>query len=239
MSHEHCPILLEDPELAEHLDSGRLAPARRDCIARVVHLRAGPWSSPGVQSARYGFGMLVLDGLLIRRVGLDQRFGAELLGAGDVLRPWQREGIADTLPHSGGWQVLQPTRMAVLDEAFAHQVARYPEVTAALFGRAVRRSRYLAVSMAIVHQPRVDLRLHMLFWALADRWGKVHADGVHLPMRLTHQLLSELIAARRPSVTKALKELAERGAVRWQGDAWILDGPPPVELAHVQAMSTM
>jgi CRP-like cAMP-binding protein len=84
--------------------------------------------------------------------------------------------------------------------------------------------------MAIVHQPRTDVRLHMLFWELADRWGTVHPDGVRLPLRLTHRVLAELVAARRPSVSKALGELAERGIVRWTDGAWLLRGTPPTAL---------
>jgi hypothetical protein len=70
------------------------------------------------------------------------------------------------------------------------------------------------VTLAIVHQARVDVRLHMLFWHLAARWGRVRADGVALPLRLTHSVLAELVAARRPTVTSALTDLARRGLVR-------------------------
>ena len=183
--------------------------------------------------------MLVLDGLLARRVGLDGRFGAELVGAGDLLRPWQSEDAQPTLRHADGWRVLQASRLALLDRAFAARAARYPEVTSALVGRAVRRSRQLAVNIAIVHQPRMDVRLQMLFWELADNWGTVHGDGVRVSARLTHAMLGELIAARRQSVTKALKELAERDALRWTGNAWLLKGEPPGELRDIRARSPL
>jgi CRP-like cAMP-binding protein len=230
------PLLLEDPELAEHLEEPRLSRACHDCRTRVIRLRGGPWSPEDAEVEGYStLGLLVLDGLLARRVGLEGRFGAELLGNGDVLRPWQPEDAPPTLPHTGGWRVLAPSRLAVLDRAFALCAAPYPEVTAAVVGRAVRRSRHLAVNMAIVHQPRVDVRLHMLFWELADRWGRVHADGVHVHARLTHAMLGELVAARRPSVTKALKDLAERSVVRWTGKHWLLKGQPPGELREIRA----
>ena len=47
---------------------------------------------------RKALGLLVLDGLIIRRVGVAGRFGAELLGDGDLLRPWEREDAGATLP---------------------------------------------------------------------------------------------------------------------------------------------
>jgi hypothetical protein len=70
----------------------------------------------------------------------------------------------------------------------------------------------------------------MLFWELADRWGTMHQDGVHVRLQLTHSMLSDLVAARRPTVTKALGELAAREAVVWTGTDWHLPGEPPAEL---------
>src|SRR5205807_4903755 len=144
-----------------------------------------------------GLGLLILEGLVVRRVGLGGRFGAELLGEGDLLRPWQAEETGTSLPRTGRWKVLQRGRIAVLDSDFALRVCRYPEVVSALFGRAIRRSRHMSANMAIIHQPRIDVRVHMVLWELADRWGRVSRDGVHLPLRLTHAMLGELVAARR------------------------------------------
>jgi CRP-like cAMP-binding protein len=110
-------------------------------------------------------------------------------------------------------------------------------VVSALLARALKRSRHIATNMAIVQQPRIDLRLHMLFWELADRWGIVRQDGIHVPMHLTHATLSDLVAARRPTVTKALGELAQRGTVMWTGSDWLLPGEPPSELDDVGSLT--
>ena len=72
--------------------------------------------------------------------------------------------------------------MAILDSEFVDRATRYPEVVSALVARALQRSRHIATNMAIVPQPRIDLRLHMVFWELADRWGIVRQDGVHVPL---------------------------------------------------------
>jgi CRP/FNR family cyclic AMP-dependent transcriptional regulator len=116
-------------------------------------------------------------------------------------------------------------------------MAAYPEVISGLFARAVRCSRHTLIRMAIVHQPRVTVRPQMLFWELADRWGTVHADGVHVPLELTHAVLADLVAARRPTVTKALGDLTEDGAVAWTGEHWRLCGRPPAELDAVGSVS--
>jgi CRP-like cAMP-binding protein len=198
-------------------------------VAKTAEFPAGPWTPPE-RETRFGIGVLILEGLVVRQVGVGGRFGAELLGQGDLLRPWQREDIGTTLPRTGRWRVLSPTRVAELDSDFALRVARYPEVVSTLFARAIRRSRHMAVSMAIVHQPRIEVRLEMLFWELADRWGTVRKDGVHVPLHLTHATLADLVAARRPTVTKALGDLAQRSVVVWTGTDWLLPGEPPHEL---------
>ena len=155
---------------------------------------------------------------MARRVGVAGRFGAELLGDGDLMNPFHRHDMGTSLPRTGKWRVLRPSRMAILDSEFTARATRYPEVVSALVTRALRRSRHIATNMAIVQQPRIDLRLHMLFWELADRWGTVHQDGVHVRLHLTHSMLSDLVAARRPTVTKALGELAARVGRRVDGD---------------------
>jgi hypothetical protein len=53
------------------------------------------------------------------------------------------------------------------------------------------------------------------------------ADGARVAAPLTHALLGDLVAARRPSVSTALGRLTEAGVVRRVGDAWILSGDPP------------
>jgi CRP/FNR family transcriptional regulator, cyclic AMP receptor protein len=226
-----CEVLLDDPDLGEFLRDDRRGAAIRASVAREIEVPPGPWSVEISESMeKFGIGLLVLEGLLLRRVSVAGRIGAELLGPGDLLRPWQNEDVGTTMPRAGGWRAVSRSRLAVLDAEFAIRIAPFPEITSALFGRAIRRSRHIAVNMAIVHHPRVWVRLHMLFWELADRWGRVGRDGIHVPVRLTHAMLADLVAARRPSVTKALGELASHGIVRWTGSDWLLTGDPPAEL---------
>jgi hypothetical protein len=67
-----------------------------------------------------------------------------------------------------------------------------------------------------------------LFWHLAERWGRVTGDGVIVPLALTHRILGQLVGARRPTVSTALSELAERGElVRRPDGSWLLRGDPP------------
>lgn len=231
-------ILIDDPDLAEYLDGERLSAATRECVAQTLSIRAGPWIPPdNDEGLKRGIGLLVLTGLIVRHVGVAGRFGAELIGEGDIICPWQWTEGESTLPRSGRYRVLQDCRLAVLDAALTMRLGRYPEVFSSLFTRALQRSRHVAVNMAIVQQPRIDVRLHMLFWELADRFGRVRQDGVHVPIALTHATLADLVAARRPTVTKALGELSQRGAVSWTGSDWLLPGEPPEELDDVGSLT--
>jgi hypothetical protein len=230
-----CRVLEEDSALGEAIAPARRMKALKECLSRSVTVPAGRWWLSVGEPSCESIGLLVLDGLLIRRVGVSGRFGAELLGVGDLLRPWQ-DLDSPTLTVVSGWNVVHPARMAVLDEHVARRLAHYPEVTSSLTGRALQRSRSLAVIMAIAHQARVDLRLHMLFWHLAGRWGKVRSDRVALPLRLTHGVLADLIAARRTTVTKALSVLAANDLVHAVNEGWDLFGRAPgqlLELEHV------
>ncbi len=232
-----CHVLREDPELAEALSAPQRDRAIEQCIARTLHLPRGRWSADGASSAWNGIGLMILEGLLLRRVGIDGRFGAELLGEGDLLRPWQAENPESMLTRTTGWRVLQPAQVAVLDEEAERRFAAFPALIGGLVGRALDRSRNLTVNMAIVHQARVKLRLHMLLWHLADRWGRVGVEGVILPLSLTHAVLADLVAARRPTVTSALTELTRDGLIRPYGEGWLLSGDAPGELLEIQQMA--
>lgn len=228
-----------DPDLFELVDPSQSSEAAAAALAETEWLEPGPWR-PKVDGYRpHGhFGLLLLDGLLIRRVKLGERHCVELLGPGDLLRPWVTFGSASTISVEARWEVQERTQVAILDPRFAARVTRWPEIAGALMDRMARRSRWLAVHLAICHMPKLQVRLRVLFWYLADRWGKVTPQGIVVALPLTHETLAGLVGARRPAVTTALGELAGRGEVeRRRGGVYVLHGDPPPELeeTHVGA----
>jgi CRP/FNR family transcriptional regulator, cyclic AMP receptor protein len=58
----------------------------------------------------------------------------------------------------------------------------------------------------------------------------VAPDGIHLPLRLTHDLLSDLVASRRPSVTTGLARLEREGLLSRKDHTIVLHGEPPADL---------
>jgi CRP-like cAMP-binding protein len=129
--------------------------------------------------------------------------------------------------------VLEPCRLALLDIEFAQRTSSFPQIPAQLIARAISRSRHFAVNMAIVQQPKVETRLHMLLWHLADRWGTVGPDGVFVPVRLTQTVLAALVAAQRPTVSAALAALERDLRLTRTNRGWLLHGAPPGELQLV------
>jgi CRP/FNR family cyclic AMP-dependent transcriptional regulator len=228
-------LLDADPELGAAVVEAERAAAAAAASARTIELDAGRWEPPRSADPAH-LGLLVLSGLVTRTVTIAGRDSVELLAQGDLLRPWVRLGPDATVTPSVAWEVLEPTELAVLDADFARRVARWPELTAVLLERTVMRSRMLAFALAISHVRRVDERLLLLLWHLADRWGRVTVDGVVVPLRLTHRALATLVGAQRPSVSTALGSLRSGGMLERRDDgSWLLRGDPVQVLGAIRA----
>ena len=235
-------VLEEDPELCSALTGPERQLATQHLVAAQVRVSAGGWEPEhdhDLGQAPGDLGFLVLDGLLTRETLVGRHVTAELLGEGDLLRPWDHaDGGGSPISTAHAWRVLEPARLAVLDARFAAIAGRFPAITACLISRTLRRSRLLGLLLALSAMPRLDERLLTLMWALADRWGRVGPDGTTVPLPLTHATLAQLVGAQRPSVTSALKTLEEMGFLtrRADGHGWLLSGDPPGDPA--QALAT-
>lgn len=218
-----------DVELAECIPPGDLEAARRQLLAATLELPLGVWDPENLARATHDsvVGVLVIEGLLTRSVTLAGRTTGEIVGVGDILRPWDVEEGVPPVPFEITWNVLAPTRLALLDRRLVTASARWPLIAAEIARRVVKRSRSLSLSLALGQVPRVDGRLLLLFWRLADRWGRMTRDGIVVPLRLTHETLAALVAARRPSVTSALGRLAHKELLVRTETGWLMD--PAVE----------
>ena len=217
-------VAREDPELFYGLDRGALREAQLQAVAPALRLDPGSWDArlPGVEDPRDHVGLLVIDGLLIRTTCLGRQAHSEVIGPGDLIRPWEDHGEPST-PYGTTWTVVESTRIAVLDPAFLKWACRRPLVMASIVGRSMRRSQSLSLQLAITDTRRIDERLMLLFWHLADRWGRVRPDGVLVPLRVTHDVLAELVGAQRPTVTSALQRLVRGGRIKRLPDkTWVL-----------------
>jgi CRP/FNR family transcriptional regulator, cyclic AMP receptor protein len=214
----------EDPALLGSLSDELFEAARHQLLARTRWVETGWWEPlSGDLPPRFDgwLGMLVLDGLLVRQVEIEGLRCCELLGPGDVLRPWDEDDGTGTIESHAAWRVLEPTRVALLDANFARRACRWPTLTAELLHRTLRRSRAQSILLALTQARRADVRLRVLFSHLADRWGRVTPEGILLPLQLTHTVIAQLTGLRRPSVSLSLGELERSGEiVRVSRGAW-------------------
>ncbi len=234
-------IVDADDDLADLLDVSERERARREALTRVRRLSPGEWDvSSAIEPDKHHRGFLIIDGLLSREVDVLGRTCVELLGEGDVLRPWSWDQEGAHVHAEVGWLVLEPTRLAVLDHGLVTRMTPWPQLGLELFARGTRRAHSLAVALAIAHHQRVSDRLLLTLWHLAERWGRVRPEGIAVPLPLSHQRLADLVGAHRPSVTSAMGTMIRSGAVSRRDDAvWMLHKDPPSQLRHHRLISAM
>ena len=223
-------LLDADPDLGLGMDPQTLVQLGDRFVLPAVDLPAGPWCPedlPGGTAAGPPVAALVADGAIIADLVLGGRTCARLFLAGDLL----------LFPASGPevgplrWSAEERSRLAVLDDAAVAAITQHPVLGRRLHERFAEHVRRGFVLQAIAQLPRVEDRLHALLWTVAERAGRVHGDGVHLDLRLTHQALGRMVGARRSTVSLALKELADAGTLRQEEGCWILPAAPPAVLS--------
>jgi CRP-like cAMP-binding protein len=239
-AHKTLRLLEEDPDLRSDVPDDQARAAVEQSVLRVVPVRSGPWQPPLEKRDHAAFGVYVVDGLLARSVTVGERTCAELIGPGDILRPWVRaqSGTA-SIESTVEWTAATDTAVAVLDGAFIRRIAEWPEVISALGDRVMLRTHWLAFHLAVCHMRRVEERVLVVLWHFADRWGRVTPSGTVLPLPLTHALLAKVVGAQRPTVSTAIAEMQREGILSRREDrTWVLHGDPPEKLAALRSSPT-
>jgi CRP/FNR family cyclic AMP-dependent transcriptional regulator len=226
-------VLERDPELGLRVPAEHIAQAQATLVAPVRWFERGVWEAPDDYGPGH-LGFLILEGLLARDVILAGTKCTELLGPGDVVQPAATVREDSLVRYHVLWEVLEPVKVAVLDEHLSRLLAEWPQVMRVLLERALRRSLRFSVHAALLQLSPVETRLLYLFWFLAERWGRVTSSGVVLRLRLSHQVLGQLVGCRRASVTTALQRIEESGLIARRNDrTWLLCGSPPNELTQM------
>lgn len=219
-------LLEVDPDLGENMPAAAREQAAELIRLRVFNVPRGPWRAPEIDHGSTG--LLLLSGLMVRTLRLGTVTSAELVGPSDIIRPWENDLIPSPLPSEAEWRVLEPAQVALIDGRATALIGRWPELSASVSGRLLRRTRSLAYLMAAQHFLRVEDRLLATLWHLACMWGKVTPRGTVVPFRLTHETLAQIIGAQRPTTTTAIQSLTARGALqRDENRYYVLPGAPP------------
>ena len=213
-----------DPDLGRGLDESDLQTARRECRVTVMRVSAGEFRLPdgGRDGGSDVLALVVVTGVLARESALGHHRSLELLCPGDVL----------LAPHAGSEVPLQTggvsltalcdASVMVLGPGFVTAAARWPSLLANVHQRLEAQRERLAVQGLAMHLPRSEHRVLLTLWLLADRCGRVTPDGIVLPLDFTHDCLSQMTAARRPTVTLALRALEAGGCLARTEDGHLL-----------------
>jgi CRP/FNR family transcriptional regulator, cyclic AMP receptor protein len=222
VSSARIPLLEADADIGRYLTAEERAAAETLTVPCVT-LEAGHVDVRGLLERNACFGAFVVSGMLVTHLRVGEQAGMRILGPGDVVS-------LGTVPASmllvdSGCRAVSTTRLAMLGKDVLVGAHRWPRLVAGLHARTAEQIERVAVQLAICQLPRVEDRLLALFWLLAEQWGRVTPGGTVLPLALTHETLGALVGARRPTVTLALGELSDRGAVLRQGRSWLLVEP--------------
>jgi hypothetical protein len=214
-----------DPQLGAELTDQERAHARRALVAATSEVPSGSWEEP---PAGYGpgnaYGVLVVDGFMLRTVLIGERTTAQLFGPGDIMQSWPAEDLPSPVAVEVTWTAVAPAVLARLDDRLISIAGRWPSVLRRLAWRASSVAGRVSLQVAIARVPRLEERLLLLFWGLAERWGAMTPNGMLLPIRLTHESIAALTAASRPPVSGALSHLSRDGLLCRVPDGWLLTG---------------
>lgn len=222
-AHRIARVLELDPDLGDGITEREWEAALPACRAELVTCPRGRWepaSDPLHDEHRLAF--VIVHGMICREAALADRHMLELLGPSDVLQP----PVAAPRPRLVGRASITIVSDAVLlglGRSFIRASARWPSLMSNLHRRLESQREHLAVQGLIAHLPRAEHRLLLILWHLSGTWGRVTAHGTLLSIPLTHGLLGQLAAARRSTVTLAMRALEAEGLIRrLDGGAWLL-----------------
>ena len=215
--------LLEiEPDLADALNDEQRAEAQRFLLPVTAVNDGGDVAGLLEQSGV--FGAIVLDGTLIQALQIGDDPTLRLIGPGSF--------VPSTLARSSmpvteaRLFVPVPTRLVALGERMLIAAHRWPWLVSNLHAQMLEHSEQLATQLAICQLPRVEDRIMAMMWLLAESWGRVTPDGIRLRLSLSHEVLGGLVGARRPTVTLALRKLAERGSLFRHDHEWLIAERP-------------
>lgn len=213
------------PDLAADLGDGQATTAYRALTVPALELGPGRCDTriceAGPPASGQPFGLLVVDGLLVRDVRLAARKSTTLYGPGDILDLRTDEGSS----LAAGARLVCPeiAVIALLDDRVLVAMREWPRMISRLFALAMRQLERADINAAIGRLERVEDRLLGFFWLLADRWGRRGPEGIAIEQPLTHETIGHLIGARRPTVSLGLRALSDQRALYRRADGtWLL-----------------
>jgi CRP-like cAMP-binding protein len=217
-------LLGVEPDIGRYLDADEWAGAAKLRVP-VLTIEGGSIHLHDRLEAA-GFAGILLEGLLVHEVYLGDQVGMRLLGPGDLIA--RRAGDDPLILDGSQWRAAEPLRLAVLGGRVMLALQRWPSLVAGLAARMAQQLDRMAAQLLVCQLSRVEDRVLGVMWLMAETWGRVTPMGTRLPLDLTHEAIGLMIGARRPTVSLAVRELTEQGALVRQDGGWLLLKPPGV-----------
>jgi CRP/FNR family transcriptional regulator, cyclic AMP receptor protein len=201
------------PEIAGFVPSADADLARRALVARAITADGEDLFERPRTRVHGALAFLVVEGVVLKATSFAGRSALELLGPGDFLAPPLTATRQVESPAVSRYMAHGPASVAVLDDRFRRAARRWPGLVDCLHDRLGRQTHRASRHLAILHLPRVEDRIVALFADLAERFGRMTPDGIVIDLALTHQVIGDLVASRRPTVSLALQTLGADGIV--------------------------
>lgn len=207
-----------DTDFGRYLNTTERAGLARVSLA-VATLPGGTFELDALLEERSAFAAVVVQGLMLHELSVGPRAGLHLLGPGDMV---SSDGPPAAIVTASRYRAGEALQVATLGSSFLIAARREPRLFIALQQSMQEQTDRLVTQLVICQLPRVADRVLGMLWLLAETFGRVTAAGTFLSLELTHEMLGALVGARRPTITLALGELTERGAVLHQHPGWLL-----------------
>lgn len=94
-----------------------------------------------------------------------------------------------------------------------------------LFSYQTRRLADTQERLRVALYERGSGKVMQYFAGLAKQFGVACEDGIHLPVKISHQTVADSCGLARETVTRLLAELKRRKKVVRTDDGWLLRGP--------------
>lgn len=169
-------------------------PARHLFLVRAGHVRLAFPDRSGIQGNR-------------SRVGR----------TADVVGPWEvcgEEALVPDTPRRATALAGEPTQVTILPGLDVRRVLQGSQTTLEAFLRAKEAELTLARALSVSRRPGgAGARLGAVLLHLSARHGKAEDRGTRIGVPLTHQLLADLSASHRSTVTTLLNDWIYQGVL--------------------------
>jgi CRP-like cAMP-binding protein len=211
------------PEIVAHIPQGDHELAHR--VLSVPTLRATDEPLDDIlTSMPTAFDFIIVDGIVLKQTSYAGRHALELYAPGDVLAPPLTAGRQIKSPSISSYRAHGDVLLAVLEERFRAAARRWPGLSDVLLDHLARQTHRASMRLARLHLSRAEDRTLALFSDLAERLGRVTPNGILIDLDFTHDLIGQMIASRRPTVSLALEQLSRAGQLTRTDDGrWNLN----------------